>query len=52
MPHHAADGYATPQLAGFVTAVCTGRDVGTATQRLLAVGHSSVPRCWPASCTP
>ncbi|MBY9076261.1 DUF2877 domain-containing protein [Nocardioides sp. WL0053] len=41
MLHHAADGYATPQLAGFVTAVCTGRDVDTATQRLLAVGHSS-----------
>jgi hypothetical protein len=40
---HAMDGYATPELAAFVTAVCAGDagDAGPATAALLAVGHSS-----------
>jgi hypothetical protein len=37
---HAMDGYATPELAAFVVAVCTG-DPGPATRALLAVGHTS-----------
>jgi hypothetical protein len=37
---HAADGWATPQLADFVTAACRG-DAASETRRLLAVGHSS-----------
>jgi hypothetical protein len=37
---HALDGWATPELAGFVTAACAG-DVGTALPALLAVGHTS-----------
>lgn len=36
---HALDGWATPELADFVTAVCDGRDDATA--RLMAVGSSS-----------
>jgi hypothetical protein len=40
MLHHAADGWATPELAAFVTAACRG-DAGRETERLLAVGHSS-----------
>jgi hypothetical protein len=37
---HALDGWATPELADFVTAACQGR-VGDTADRLLAVGHSS-----------
>jgi hypothetical protein len=37
---HALDGWATPELAEFVTGVCRGR-VGRTAERLLAVGHSS-----------
>jgi hypothetical protein len=37
---HALDGWATPELADFVTAVCRGT-VGRTVERLLAVGHSS-----------
>jgi hypothetical protein len=37
---HALDGWSTPELAAFVTAVCAG-DVGAAAHRLLAVGSSS-----------
>lgn len=39
--HHACDGYATPELADFVVAVCEGGDVRRARARLLAVGHLS-----------
>lgn len=39
--HHACDGYATPQLAEFLVAVCEGRDVARRRARLLAVGHAS-----------
>ena len=38
--HHALDGWATPELAAFVSAVCAG-DAVSATGALLAVGHSS-----------
>jgi hypothetical protein len=41
MLHHALDGYATPELARFLTALCRGGDVGAARADLLAVGHSS-----------
>jgi hypothetical protein len=41
MLHHALDGYATPELAGYVTAVCRGGDVERAGARLEAVGHTS-----------
>jgi hypothetical protein len=41
MLHWALAGYATPQLARFVTAACTGADVDNALSDLLAVGHSS-----------
>jgi hypothetical protein len=37
---HAVDGWATPELAEFVTAVCAG-SVGDTADRLLGVGHSS-----------
>ena len=40
--HHAVDGYATPELAAFVTGVCAG-DAGQAAGDLLAVGHTSGP---------
>ena len=39
--HHACDGYATPELADFVTAVCSGVEVERAAARLLTVGHVS-----------
>lgn len=39
--HHACDGYATPELARFLVAVCDGGDVAAARDRLLAVGHVS-----------
>lgn len=39
--HHACDGYATPELAEFVTAVCSGDGVARARARLLTVGHAS-----------
>ena len=39
--HHACDGYATLELAGFLHAVCSGRDASTAAARLVAVGHTS-----------
>ena len=38
---HAADGWAVPQLADFVEAVCSGGDVERSWARLRAVGHSS-----------
>jgi Protein of unknown function (DUF2877) len=38
---HAMDGYATDQLADFLTALCSGKDPSAARDRLLAVGHSS-----------
>lgn len=41
MLHHALDGYAVPQLAAFVTALCLGQDSARATADLLAVGHTS-----------
>lgn len=37
---HALDGWAIPELADFITAVCRGT-VGESADRLLAVGHSS-----------
>jgi Protein of unknown function (DUF2877) len=37
---HALDGWATPELADFVTAACSGR-LGPTAERLLAVGHTS-----------
>jgi hypothetical protein len=42
----ALDGYATPQLAGFVEALCRGTGVTAATAALLAVGHSSGAALW------
>jgi hypothetical protein len=41
--HHACDGYAAPELARFLVAVCGGGggDVTAARDRLLAVGHVS-----------
>lgn len=41
--HHALDGWSTPELADFVTAVCAGDATTTsrAVDRLLRVGHSS-----------
>ena len=39
--HHALDGYAVPELAAFLVAVCTDGDLTSASARLLAVGHSS-----------
>lgn len=41
MLHWALQGYATPQLAGYISAVCHGEHVGAAVERLLEVGHSS-----------
>ena len=56
MLHWALEGYATPQLARFVTAVCTDADVESALSDLVAVGHSSgaalaagVLRVWDTS---
>jgi hypothetical protein len=39
--HHALDGYAAPELADAVTALCGRRDPAAAVDRLLAVGHTS-----------
>jgi hypothetical protein len=39
--HHACEGYATPELAGFLRSVCGTHEVPGAAARLLAVGHSS-----------
>jgi hypothetical protein len=39
--HHALDGYATPELADALTALCTGGGQAVAVDRLLAVGHTS-----------
>lgn len=39
--HHALNGYAGPELADAVVALCTAADPGPAVERLLAVGHSS-----------
>jgi hypothetical protein len=39
--HHALQGYAVPELAVFLVAVCAGGDPASASSRLLAVGHSS-----------
>jgi hypothetical protein len=41
MLHHALDGYATPELATLLTALCLGRAVEAPLTRLLAVGHTS-----------
>jgi len=41
MLHHALDGYATPQLADFLTALCLGHDITGPRTDLLAVGHTS-----------
>ena len=41
MLHHALDGYAVPQLAAFLTALCLGQDTARPTADLLAVGHTS-----------
>lgn len=41
MLHHALDGYATPQLADLLTALCLGRDLTRPRTYLLAVGHTS-----------
>lgn len=41
MLHHALDGYATPELAGFLTALCLGHDITRTRTDLLAVGHTS-----------
>lgn len=41
MLHHALDGYASPELARFVSAVCRGLDVEEARTGLLGVGHTS-----------
>lgn len=38
---HALDGWCVPQLADVLEALCAGRDATAATDRLLAVGHSS-----------
>lgn len=40
--HHAMDGFATDELAGYLTAHCNGKgNRAAARERLLAVGHSS-----------
>jgi len=39
--HHALDGYATPELADALTAICSGGDPSPVVDRLLAVGHTS-----------
>jgi hypothetical protein len=39
--HHACEGYATPELAGFLRSVCGAGEVPGAAARLLAVGHTS-----------
>jgi hypothetical protein len=44
--HAALDGYATPQLAALIEAVCRGSRVAEATEALLAVGHSSGAARW------
>jgi hypothetical protein len=41
MLHSALDGWAAPELAGALTALCGDDDPAPAVQRLLAVGHSS-----------
>jgi hypothetical protein len=41
MLHHAMDGYATPELADFLGALCSDQDTDEPLRRLLAVGHSS-----------
>jgi hypothetical protein len=41
MLHHALDGYATPQLADLLVALCRGSDVDGPLARLRALGHSS-----------
>lgn len=41
MLHAALDGWATPELAGAVTALCSDEDPTAAVERLLAVGHTS-----------
>lgn len=41
MLHHALDGYASPELARFVSAVCRVHDVEEARAGLLDVGHTS-----------
>jgi hypothetical protein len=41
MLHHALDGYATPQLADLLVALCRGGDLDGPLARLRALGHSS-----------
>jgi hypothetical protein len=41
MLHHALDGYATPQLADLLLALCRGGDLEGPLARLRALGHSS-----------
>lgn len=41
MLHHAMDGYATSELAGFLVALCQDQDLDRPLSRLLAVGHTS-----------
>ena len=41
MLHHALDGYATPQLADLLTALCRGGDLAGPLARLRALGHTS-----------
>lgn len=41
MLHAALDGFATPQLADVITALCGAGDATAPVERLLAVGHSS-----------
>ncbi len=41
MLHHALDGYATPELATLLTALCLGHDISRPLADLLAVGHTS-----------
>lgn len=45
MLHDALDGWATPQLAGFVSAVCRDDDVEAPLLALLRVGHTSGDAC-------
>lgn len=41
MLHHALDGYATPQLADLLTALCRGGDLAGPLARLHTLGHTS-----------
>jgi hypothetical protein len=41
--HHALDGYATPELADLLEALCGAADLAGPLRRLVALGHSSGP---------